>query len=387
MEINELFPENGEPQRIYCGECEAHMILVFEDFDEQVTGVHFAIGSFPMLKCPNCAYTALPSRSRYTIIQLHQNALNRGAIEVSGQRKKPTTRFNFTKVEFLYDPDDYEYIPGLQRVHDSGFLTPVFFNIEALIKFQNHAKYRVQFGSRTYGHIWRGNEYDIAFGINRSGKLVMWLGDIAKLPEEEQYFLRSENIPSDHDIGSEFYDGQIEVKFTDPPPEDQLMLTRADFLTAAFKRFGLKIDHLSSETLNSMSKLSPPVANTEKEAGQIMGLLNQILVESIDSNNVGSLLQARSENPSKIGSLKRLEKLFTLEFPKQDIRSTFTSFFVLYDLRVLASHSMSEATKVEEWKFACERLGIKETSTYIELYNHLIQELTKSYKTLVTLLG
>lgn len=37
----------------------------------------------------------------------------------------------------------------------------------------------------------------------------MWLGDIARLPDAEQYYLRSENIDSDHSIGSEFYDGQI----------------------------------------------------------------------------------------------------------------------------------------------------------------------------------
>jgi hypothetical protein len=55
--------------------------------------------------------------------------------------------------------------------------------------------------STTYGTIYASI---IAFGINKHGKLVMWLGDIAKLPESEQYYLRSENVASDHCKGSEF---------------------------------------------------------------------------------------------------------------------------------------------------------------------------------------
>ena len=38
----------------------------------------------------------------------------------------------------------------------------------------------------------------------------MWLGDIVELNAEEQFYLHSENITSDHCIGSEFYEAQIE---------------------------------------------------------------------------------------------------------------------------------------------------------------------------------
>jgi hypothetical protein len=63
-------------------------------------------------------------------------------------------RFGYCgSVELKYDSLDYYYIPGLERPHDSGFLTPVFFSIEILPYFQAHPGYVVNFASDTYGTI------------------------------------------------------------------------------------------------------------------------------------------------------------------------------------------------------------------------------------------
>ncbi len=91
----------------------------------------------------------------------------------------------------------------------------VFFKREVLLKYDSSPTYRLSFASTTYGEIRRGDDFSMPFGINKNGKVIMWLGDIARLPDAEQYYLRSENIESDHSIGSEFYDGQIECIFTD----------------------------------------------------------------------------------------------------------------------------------------------------------------------------
>lgn len=335
-----------------------------------------------MLKCPECKYSTLPDHSRFAIIRMHEIATNKGVTEVSRTRRKPETRFGLTNVEFLYDSDDYEYIPGLERPNDTGFLTPVFFKKEALVKYQSRPEYAVRFGSRTYGEIIKGTEYSIAFGINRNHRLIMWLGDIAGLPEDEQHYLRSENIHSDHDIGSEFYDGQIEVQFTEPPPEDLLIAARKEFLDHVQQKFGSKLDHLSVEIIESIRGLTPPVVETEDELGRVIRLLNQIVVESINNGVLGTFLSRRSGEPVSPGSLKRLQKLFEIEYPNADIHSILSPFFVLYDLRVLASHLIPQAKKEEEWNYACERLGIPKTATRIELYNELVRKLTASYKDL-----
>lgn len=358
------------------------MLLSFGDFDENVSGVHITIKSLPLLKCPECDYSTLSDRSRFAIIRMHEIATNKGATEVSRIRRKPETRFGLTNVEFLYDSDDYEHIPGLERVNDTGFLTPVFFRKEVLIKYQNRPEYAVRFSSRTYGEIIKGDEYSIAFGINRNNRLIMWLGDIAALSVDEQHYLRSENVPSDHDIGSEFYDGQIEVQFTEPSPEDLLIAARKEFLAHAQEKFGSKIDHLSVEIIESIRELTPPVIDTEAETGRAIRLLNQVVVESINNGLLGALLSRRAGDPVPKGSLKRLQKLFEIKYPNVDIHSTLSPFFVLYDLRVLASHLIPQAKKEEEWNYACERLGIPKTATRTELYNELVRKLTASYEAL-----
>src|SRR5690606_36493169 len=99
--------------------------------------------------------------------------------------------------------------------------------------------YSVRFASPTYGEI-DADRFVIPFGINKFGKVIMWLGDVAKLPEAEQYYLRSENVASDHSLGSEFYDAQIECKFTDPPKERLVIGQRSNFLDAFEKKFGVR---------------------------------------------------------------------------------------------------------------------------------------------------
>src|SRR4029077_16182950 len=123
-----------------------------------------------------------------------------------------------------------------------------FFNRRGLIKFDHADEYHLGFASRTYGSI-HTDANTISFGINPNNKVVFWLGDIAQLPEAEQYYLRSENIESDHCIGSEFYEGQIDCIYTEPSNENKLFALRSEFVDACFTRFGTKIAHLDNEVL------------------------------------------------------------------------------------------------------------------------------------------
>src|SRR5438128_614391 len=127
MELSDVFPKNGQVQRIYC-KCQEHLELTFIDFNEVVSGVDMTIRQLPTLQCPKCESTFLPDRSRVAIIDLHRQAVERKSSRVEVDRKKTGRAFRYTNVPFLYDSDDYYYIPGLLRQFDEGFLTPVFFN-------------------------------------------------------------------------------------------------------------------------------------------------------------------------------------------------------------------------------------------------------------------
>ena len=213
MELSEVFPPDGHVQRLSCDDCAKPLDLVFSYFNENVSGVNISIIGLPYLRCVRCGNDHLPDNSRFAIITLHEQAVARSSPSVKVTRRASDKRFGFTDIDFLYSADDYQYIPGLVRTHSQGFLTPVFFNKAVLLKYDASPAYKVKFASTTYGTVYC-NDFYISFGINRNGKVIMWLGDVAKLPSSEQYYLRSENVPSDHSVASEFYEGQIEAEFT-----------------------------------------------------------------------------------------------------------------------------------------------------------------------------
>ena len=355
------------------------MILVFRDFREVVSGVDFSVVGLPTLHCESCGTDVLPDRSRISVIRLHEQSSEAGTTKCHITRNKTTENFERTHVPFIYDSDDYYYIPGLARPHDPGFLAPVFFKPSVLLKFQNHPNYRVRFASKTYGTIQMNEGNDISFGINRANKVIMWLGDLAALPEEEQYYLRSENIESDHDIGSEFYDGQIEAVFTDYTPEETLLQARSAFFDFFFATFGGDLSHLTAETLEAIAHLNPPVLHTLKEQKDIVDLLNKINVEGMSSGTLATCLRAEGADSEKSGTLKRLELLLDTKFPASDVSKKISPLFVLYDLRVTLLHAVSNETKAKTMNSICDRLDIPRESTFDVIYPVLIERMTLCY--------
>lgn len=375
MNLADLFPSNGQVQDLYCDLCEGHLDLAFTDWEDDVSDVHIRVEGLPVLRCPACNRDHLPDGSRFALIRVFEQATERGAPAVSVKRKKRSDTFNFTNVPFSYDADDYFYIPGLERPFDVGFLTPVFFNREVLLKYDSSPRYRVQFASTTYGTIY-SDEDIVSFGINRHGKVVMWLGDIAKMPEAEQYYLRSENVPSDHSIGGEFYDGQIECKFTAITAENALFQARSDFIDACYVRFKTKIAQLDAEVVTLSLQFNAPVVDTEKERRHVADTLNKIYLESLDSGALGTILKGLGGDPKELGSLKRLQAVMTAATTGADIAALLSPFFVLYDLRVAYSHLTSDEKSAAIMEKVTDRLGLPRNADLFAIYGRLVPAMT-----------
>lgn len=381
--VMDLFPPDGFVQRNYC-DCGRQLDLEFRTYDEDISGVHFRIEGLPLLHCSACDKDHMPYLTRMALIDCHMRAVKAGSPVFWSKRKKRDDTFNFTKVPFLYDPDDYFYIPGLRRPFDVGFLTPVFFHRRVLFKYDNSPDYQVQFASTTYGTIYTGEEY-ISFGINRNGLVVMWLGDIAKMPESEQYYLRSENVPSDHSIGSEFYDGQIECFFTDPSRESHLFKARSAFMEACFRRFGRKLAHLDEEVMNLALAFNRPVIDSEKERRHVADTLNKIYIESLDNTALGDVFKTLGGDPKSLGSLKRLQGLLERALPGEDIGSLLSPLYVLYDLRVAYSHLTSADRQRTVFQTVVDRLGVDADVSLPDLYDTLTGAMITTFEKLAAL--
>ena len=384
MDLKDVFPESGHVQRLYCDQCKGHLDLGFENFSEIVSGVDISIDGLPVLSCPKCQESYLPDDSRFAIIHLHEQAIKKSSDRVKVTRNKTNQDFGFGDVPFIYDSDDYKYIPGLKRPWDEGFLAPVFFNREVLLKYDSSPTYRLSFASTTYGEIRSGDDFSMPFGLNGNGKIIMWLGDIARLPEAEQYYLRSENIESDHSIGSEFYDGQIECVFTDLSNEDELFKARSEFLEACFNKFGRKVAHLDDEVFGLSVSFNAPIVDSEKERRHVADTLNKIYLESFDNKALGTVIISLGGDPKGLGSIKRLQKLIELSCPALDVPTLMSPFYILYDLRVAYSHLGSEESEEEKLNFVIERLGIRADSGLMEIYSSLIAKLLESFTKLAS---
>lgn len=385
MDIADLIPDKGQRRELYCDSCKASMDLIFESFAETLLGVRIAIANLPYLGCPVCGARYLTENSAFAIVELHRQATEKGSNGVQVVRNKKQADFSFTEVPFLVDADDYYYIPGLYRSFDMGFLTPLFFNRTVLSKFDTLPGYHVRFASQSYGSIEMADDM-IAFGINRHGKLVMWLGDVAKLPLAEQYYLRSENVPSDHSIGSEFYDGQISCIFTEPPAEAILLQARSSLAKAFEIAFGRPLFHLDDQLVDTIARLAPPVVDTEKERRHVFDSLNRIFVESLDNAGLEKLVKALNLTPASTGSLKRLQSIFETKIDKATVGAALSPYFVTYDLRIAYSHLTSARKRAELLDSSAARLGLARGAALDAVYAALVAQLTASTEKLAGLI-
>ena len=88
MDLADIFPRNGRQQGLYCEACGSSMDPHFDDFSEMVSGIQIDISGLPFLHCDKCATNALPDDSRFAIIHLHQQAVEKLSEKVSVRRTK-----------------------------------------------------------------------------------------------------------------------------------------------------------------------------------------------------------------------------------------------------------------------------------------------------------
>jgi len=379
VNIIDLFPNLHHAQRLQCDECGSYLDLHFSVYKETISGVKLCIYDLPVLRCVDCSREYLPELTRFAIIEKHREALENHQETVNVKRRKTNKNFHLCTVPFKYDSDDYYYIPGLSREQDDGYLTPVFFNKEVLLKYDESPDYQLVFCSSSYGDIFKNDQYSIPFGLNKNGKVIMWLGDIAELPEHEQFYLLSENIDSDHSVGCEFYDGQIDCIFPELSIEDKLFKARSEFLNSVSKRYGVKISHLDEEVIDLARSLNKPLVDTQRVSRHVADSLNKIYIESFDMDSLKRLVVSLDGNPRELRSLKLLQMLMELISPNEDIRSIMAVFFVLYDFRIANLHISSHSRYQNELSDVKDRLELPLHAGLAEIYNSILVGLTESF--------
>lgn len=396
-----------------CESCGCKIHLEYRDKTVKLaSGKKIGFANAPMLVCRGCGARYIPYMTNSLIAEICEHeeesekremmntkdVIVRECDESKGNKEQIEVWYDFNKiknmafqqkfiaekVKFVYDKDDYYFIPGLIREWKFGFLTPVFFNIEVLLKYIHHPDYGLDIGADTFGYIYKDDEHYIKFGINENNKVIMWLGDIGDLSVEEQFYLRSENIPSDHSIGSEFYEAEIEVMWAKASMEKALLKARLEFNESVRNNFGLSVAQLDTETLRITRNIRKLIINTNDAFKDLMIPLNELLVEAINNKDIRKIL--KSQHPELKDELKDKKgiKLLQLWLEKNtvgiDVNLEIAPLFVLYDLRLVSAHLYSDESKDNLLKLCCTRLGLEENERdYIVIANTLIDKLTTMY--------
>jgi len=363
--------DTGQPLHIYLG---WHFT--------QVDGVEVELEGVPLLKNEITGEVVFTFKTAAMVCYFVSKAKKQGntGIQLSPKTRESKRYKYCEKADFIYSGIDYEHIPGLVRPWDEGFLTPVFFKSSVLNKYTQNPEYRLDLFSKSYGNI-ESSEWNIAFGINRNQLAFMWLGDIASLPVPEQYYLRSENVESDHEIHSEFYDAQIDCIPSEYSPQEQLLKDRSGLDTLVKSQYNFHLYQLQGEVDQVIEYLHRPVFWEDRHVAPVVEALNKILVESLNISELKNGIKRKDEkaNIKSLGSLKVLGIWLEKHTGLDNIYEIMTPFYVLYDYRIVCAHLTSSGSRLEKLKTVMDRLGLDQGELPNEtIYDALIEKLLNS---------
>lgn len=292
-------------------------------------------------------------------------------------------------VQFEYSNIEYLSIPGLgSEFSHEGFLAPVYFNNEVLNKYTQNPKYTIDIFSGTYGSIAQVDEWQISFGVNAKKQVIMWLGDIDKLPVKEQQYLLSENISSTFDIHSDFFDAQIENQWSEGAIENKCLNLRGEISDKIKYFYGDSLYKLPDEIGLTIAGLQKPIFWEDRHVAPVIESLNRIFIESLNENFLKDFLSSREIKiaPGARG-LKLLGKVIENLSDQSAARTIMSPFFVLYDYRINVCHLQSQKSVMTKTKTINERLSVDESNTSHEvIYDSLFEKIYDSLTTIKTLI-
>lgn len=231
------------------------------------------------------------------------------------------------------------------------FLTPIFFNKSVLNKYKTDtANYVI-----SDGYIRYLDEWNLPFTINEEDKVVVWLGDLGRIPFDEQKHWSTENIPPKGAIEENFWKQQMESVFVDKILPEKWLFTLIGKLNEKFNdKYGAIIFNPLSEADNSIySAFVTPIVNTVDEYKEYLIQFCKITCESINKKTVQKFVQEEKLKDAQgqaLGSIGQLDVLFK-ELGITTGDNLINSLKLLYNSRnKLSGHTASLKAYNKLWK-------------------------------------
>ena len=185
------------------------------------------------------------------------------------------------------------------------FLTSIFFKKEVLDKYYSKPRfYEIKDGEIYYLDLW-----SIPFGENVDGLIHVWLGDLGRIPHNEQIHWKVYNVVPGKSLSKNFVGRQLLGKFT---AKDDLCDKLLDLKTSVndmfVSGFNFKLFMDLPETREYVSKTFHTLT-TDEEAAFDIQILNmaKLFVDTINKADLESNTTWRPSNSDENKSLHFLE--------------------------------------------------------------------------------
>lgn len=226
------------------------------------------------------------------------------------------------------------------------FLTPTYFKISVLDKYKSDARnYNITDSMISYL-----TEWSIPFSINDEKSVVVWLGDLGRIPYEEQKYWRTFNMKQKGNIEKKFYERQILNKWTDSSRVESKLVPTLNRINAVVnEKYGDVLFSVLSEADSEIyNTFMIPTNLSIPEYQSFLMKLSKLVAESI---NVKLVKRVLGDNcPSQLGSVLLLGEF--LKYTNIDIHGAIcSSIKKAYDSRnKLAGHKGSYSSYNKVWE-------------------------------------
>lgn len=292
--------------------------------------------------------------------------------------EKPTSRFSFDKEEeylsFIYgvneNGESIEYSCNEDFLSsyftDTGapnFLTPVYFNKSVLLKYYSEPK-RFTVSSHHFSCL---SLWGIDIDITKEGLVQVWLGDLGRLPYNEQLHWKQYNVQPRGTISKHRFEADFVAKFSAPTVEESPI----SYLKSAYnelnalteKKFGACVfQELTENDDHYLKIVRIPLTEEWKEFDEQIQALAKIFCDSINVKLLETISDKKIDNKEIKGSISLL--FVTLEkigISTGNINSTIEALQAIQAIRSTgAAHRKGEKFEQSLEKYKLNNLSNEE---------------------------
>lgn len=190
-------------------------------------------------------------------------------------------------IEFTCNADKLGNLFGVNQ-NAPQFLTPVYFNKRVLNNYITDTKnYKVMDSLIVYLDKW-----SLPYTINDEGKVIVWLGDLGRIPFEEQKLWKIFNEVPTGEIEELFYKRQIECEWTESSIKEKGIFNKLKEINKVFKdKYGEQLfNDIAKPDEEIESAILIPATNSVPVYQNFLMQLCKITVERINKKFIKTQL-------------------------------------------------------------------------------------------------